>query len=205
MHVLGKLQPPAGLHKVKAGDSTHGLRPVADAQWTTDILRSLDGHIHQAWVRAVCFHRKLVHGEANHRRAGPIFGLRLCRVGALPAQPGEELRGVADIDLVGDPDEHRQKEEGGDRLPNLNNVWRPHCQNERQPEVCEDRDGGRNVEGRQLPDLPCLRGGDDRHADGHNDQQVEGGRAGDRLRPEGCEVELLLEQVHDREGNLWCR
>mmetsp|Transcript_50632 Transcript_50632/g.151395 ORF Transcript_50632/g.151395 Transcript_50632/m.151395 type:complete len:266 (+) Transcript_50632:1827-2624(+) len=112
------------------------------------------------------------------------------------------LREVAPICEVGEGDEHREKQEGDNALPWLNDVLGACLKDDQQPNVRKDgEEGGQEVD-RQLLDPLVLTRGDSGDTDRDDAEEVERSAADNGRGSQVTAVELVAEELHDAEQDL---
>mmetsp|Transcript_20272 Transcript_20272/g.71691 ORF Transcript_20272/g.71691 Transcript_20272/m.71691 type:complete len:642 (-) Transcript_20272:812-2737(-) len=145
----------------------------------------------RAAVLVVQQRRNLLRAVAVRAHAGRAA---LVRVWVHAAAP---LAAPACVLTPGEADEQRELEERHERLPNVHDILRVPLQHEQHPHVREHGEEGSHREDAELLDLARLALGDRDHADAHDDEQVEGGRADD-----GGRAQAVAGRVAQRRDRL---
>lgn len=117
----------------------------------------------------------------------------------VPALPGEAAPTA--IRAVGHRGEGGEQQERDDGLPQLHLAGRHHLEHHQQPDVGQEAEQGCHHE--HLDARHALRlAGHAAHADGGDDEQVEGRRAHDGAGPQRPRVETVADDLHDGEQDL---
>mmetsp|Transcript_32741 Transcript_32741/g.90338 ORF Transcript_32741/g.90338 Transcript_32741/m.90338 type:complete len:233 (+) Transcript_32741:1963-2661(+) len=112
--------------------------------------------------------------------------------------PGE----ISDVGEVRNDEQDRVEADGRNALADGDDVGSVHLYDEHQPDIRAEREDCGDVEHCLMLNLPFLVVGDGRDGHGDNAAQVEGGRTDHRARPERTSVELVHEDLDNRQKNL---
>ena len=114
----------------------------------------------------------------------------------------EQVVEPALVRAVGHQDQDGEEQEGEDGLPQVDVVLGVPLQDDQQPNVGEDGEGGRDAEDDDLVDPARFAGRNGDDADGRDGQQVEGGAADDGAGAQFAGLKVVEDDFDDGEKDF---